>query len=159
MAYQVQIESKRQIYNIDELKKEFPNDSPVPGFVFYELIEKSKIYFKKAIFNIQLLYEIGEKVGDITTLRQNFIGEKKQTLFFTRSGKTFIYPFLEINIGTILKKICPNRDYMNIEKIIIVTKYNWHNPKEEILEQDRSILIFDLLPEDRKILEQELQKF
>lgn len=159
-SYRVDIISNRLVSRVEELRNEFPKESPIPGFVYYELVDNSRVYLKNANFDPQLLELTGE-MGENLDIIPGYSGQKIQKVFLHRSdGRCFHHAFISLNIRDIIKKRFPNKNFRDIEKIVIATKYTWRlGSKKSIFEEDRSVLVFDLLPEHKQALEQEMQKF
>lgn len=155
--FQVEVTEKQVITNTPEiLSRMFPKGSPIPGFVFFSIKPRTEIYLKTAVFSLEIF---NETFCEKAHKDNNLIATKRQTIFVLKNdGKSFQYAFTQDNIGITLKKGL--RDHTNINCIVLVTKYFWQkidDPLEEIVEQDVSVLVLKIPPEQKLEVQQYLE--
>jgi hypothetical protein len=138
---------KTKIENIEQLSNEFPKPSPVPGFVYHKLDASANVYLKKTAYKKSVLNIYGDNNDClIFENKKELRGEKKQTLFvMLTEGKSFKLEFSNWKcIGNIISEANALKCREDIQKIIIVTKYNWKTLISNIIKaQDVSIIVFE----------------
>lgn len=138
--------SRLVIEEEDQLKAIFDSKSPIPGFVYYGLLPTAKVSLINAKFEMSILDRVAENLENFAlNKRENTYGSKEQTLFvILHSEKTFKYDFEYKPIGEVIADYVDIYKETDIKKIVIVTKYFWHDPQSNIVQKQYvSILVFD----------------
>lgn len=138
--------SRQMIKNQNNLKVMFNEKSPIPGFVYHELASTDNVSLIKARFTMSTLAKKAENLENFAkNKKDDLTGDKTQTLFIILlSGKTFKYDFQGKSIADVITQYSDVIKDTEIEKIVIVTKYNWRKTNTNIIKKRYvSILMFD----------------